>query len=62
MVYSVIVCFEIRQECLSAITRRTVLRIALLCAPTGPSNMEWEDLWEVGMMLLNSIRSLKKME
>ena len=31
--------------------RRIVPMIALACAPTGPLSMDWEDLWEVGLML-----------
>ena len=60
-VYIVIVCFARSQECLSTSTLLIVPRIALACAPTYPSEMEWEDLWEVVLMLWSSIRSLKKM-
>ena len=58
--YSVIVWFSISQEFLSASTSCTVTRIAPEFEPTGPSDMEWDNLWEAGLILWNSIRSLKK--
>ena len=51
MIYRNIACFERRKEYLSASTRHIVSRIALACAPTGTSKMEWEDLWEVKLMM-----------
>ena len=59
MVYRVTVCFARRKEFLSASNFYTVSRIALVCAPKFPSKMVWEDLWEVVLILCNSIRSLE---
>ena len=59
MSHSVTVCFARRQEYLSANMHHIIPRIALEFAPKFPSRMEWEDLLEVGLMLCNSIRSLK---
>ena len=59
MAHIVTVYFERSQECLSASMHHIVPRIALACVPNFPSRMEWEDPLEVGLMLYNSIRSLK---
>ena len=59
MPHSVIVYFARRQELLSESTCCTVPRIALACAPSVPSRMEWADPLEVGIMLCNIIISLK---
>ena len=60
MVYNVTVCFARRQEYLNAITHHKVSSIERALAPNFPSRMGWEDLLEVGLMIYNSIRSLKK--
>ena len=62
MVYIVTVCFTRRQECLNTSTFCIVPSIAMACTPDVPSRMGWEDLFEVELMMCNSIRSLKKME
>ena len=59
MAHIVTVYFERSQECVSASMNHIVTRITLACAPNFPSRMEWEDPFEVGLMLYNSIRSLK---
>ena len=44
-VYIAIVCFARRQECLSESTCPIVPRNAQACVTTGPSRMQWGDLW-----------------
>ena len=51
MVPSAIACFARMQDFLRESICHKVLRAAQVCVPTGPSRMEWEDLWEVGLIL-----------
>ena len=60
MVYSVAMWLARRQEFLNASTCCIVYRIVLARAPNVPSKMGWEDQLEVGLMMCNIIRCLKK--
>ena len=51
MVPRAIACFARSQECLSRSICRIVPRTVRACVPTGPSRMEWGDIWEVGLIL-----------
>ena len=59
MAHSVTVYFARKQECLSASMYRIVPSISLVCATNVPSRMELEDPLELGLMIYNSIRSIK---
>ena len=54
-----IACFARIRECLIKCICRIVPWIVRACIPTGQWGMEWEDLWELVLILWNSIKSLK---